>query len=145
MSRWQTLPSAKEAERGPFHHRNLQRRTVMASPKNKRPTMIPRRPEKKIGPFHNGLGIAIWLNSVETEHGPRYFRSITIAPRRYRDAKTGEWKNATSFRPADLATLELALAHARQYIISTPLPGQPVDGEEYEELHVEDDAQPAND
>ena len=59
-----------------------------------------------------------------------------IAKRRYRDAKTGEWKDAASFRPVDLATLELAMSYARQYIESTPLPGQPVDGEEYEELHV---------
>ena len=106
----------------------------MAATKAKR-AAAPRRPEKKIGPFHHGLGIAIWLNSVETENGPRYFRSITIAPRRYLDDKTGQWKDATSYRPADLATLELALAHARQFIASTPLPGQPVDGEEYEELH----------
>ena len=47
----------------------------MANPKGKRPAPAPRRPEKKIGPFHNGLGIAIWLNCVETEQGPRYFRS----------------------------------------------------------------------
>lgn len=40
-----------------------------------------------------------------------------------------------SYRPADLATLELALSHARQFIASTPLPGQPIDGDEYEELH----------
>ena len=109
----------------------------MANRNGKRPAANPRRPEKKIGPFHNGLGIAIWLNSVETEQGPRYFRSITIAARRYRDAKTGEWKDATSFRPVDLATLEIALAHARQFIASTPLPGQPVEGDEDEELHAE--------
>jgi len=36
----------------------------------------------------------------------------------------------------DLAILELALAHARQYIASVPLPGQPVEGEEDEELHA---------
>lgn len=40
-----------------------------------------------------------------------------------------------SYRPVDLATLELALAEARRFIASTPLPGQPVQGEEYEELH----------
>lgn len=107
----------------------------MATPKAKRPAQAPRRPEKKIGPFHNGLGIAIWLNSVETERGPRYFRSITIAPRRYLDEKTGQWMDATSYRPVDLATLELALSHARQFIASTPLPGQAVEGDEYEELH----------
>ena len=102
-----------------------------------------RQPEKKIGPFHNGLGIAIWLNTVETPDGPRFFRSITIAPRRYRDAKSGEWKDAASYRPVDLTTLALALDAARQYIASTPLPGQPLEGEEYEELHLPDsDAAP---
>lgn len=95
----------------------------------------PRRPEKKIGPFHNGLGIAIWMNQIDTPEGPRFFRSITLAPRRYLDEKTGEWKDAVSFRPVDLATLELALAAAKQYIAATPLPGQPVQGEEYDELH----------
>ena len=106
--------------------------------KAKRPAQPPRRPEKKVGPFHNGLGIAIWLNRVETANGPRYFRSITLAPRRYLDEKTGQWKDAASFRPVDLATLELALAATRQYIAATPLPGQPVEGEEYEELHGSD-------
>src|SRR6266436_709005 len=69
-----------------------------------------------------------------------HYRSITIAPRRYLDDKTGEWKDATSYRPVDLATLELALSHARQFIASTPLPGQPVDGDEYEELHGQPEA-----
>ena len=50
----------------------------MANRNGKRQVTMPRRPEKKIGPFHNGLGIAIWLNSVETEHGPRYFRSNVV-------------------------------------------------------------------
>lgn len=110
----------------------------MSTTKGKKPVQAPRRPEKKIGPFHNGLGLAVWLNKVETELGPRYFRSITLAPRRYWDAKTEQWKDATSYRPVDLATLELAIAAARQYIASTPLPGQPVQGEEYEELHLDD-------
>ena len=35
----------------------------------------PRHPEKKYGPFHGGCGLAIWLNEVKTETGPRYFRS----------------------------------------------------------------------
>lgn len=95
-----------------------------------------RRPEKKLGPFHNGIGIAIWLNRVDTDRGPRYFRSITLNPRRYLDTKTGRWVDAASFRPVDLAVIEMALAHARQYIAATPLPGQPVEGEEYEQLHA---------
>jgi hypothetical protein len=107
----------------------------MSTTKTKRGAQVPKRPEKKIGPFHNGLGIAIWLNSVETDQGPRFWRSITLSARRYLDEKTGKWEDASSYRPVDLATLELAIAAARQYIASTPLPGQPVQGDEYEELH----------
>lgn len=113
----------------------------MSTSTKKKPQRPARRPEKKIGPFHSGLGLAIWLNTVETERGPRFFRSITIAPRRYRDPKTGEWKDAQSYRPVDLATLTLALEAARQYIASTPLPGQPVEGDELEELHVLEDGE----
>lgn len=101
--------------------------------KTKRTQQPTRRPEKKIGPFHNGLGIAIWLNTVETDTGLRYFRSITIAPRRYLDPKDGQWKDAKSYRPVDLATLTLALEAAKSYCSSTPLPGQAVDGDEYED------------
>lgn len=108
----------------------------MSTTKAKKPVQVPRRPEKKIGPFHNGLGLAIWLNRVETDEGPRWFRSITLAARRYLDTKTGQWKDAASYRPVDLATLELALAEARRYIAATPLPGAPMQGEEYEELHA---------
>src|SRR5437870_13211910 len=106
----------------------------MSTLKAKRTVRPPRQPEKKIGPFHNGLGLAIWLNTVETDRGPRYFRSITVAARRYRDPKTGEWKDASSYRPVDLPVLVLALEEARRYLASTPLPGQPVEGDEYEEL-----------
>ena len=111
----------------------------MSTTKGKKPVQAAPRPEKKIGPFHNGLGLAIWLNRVETEQGPRWVRSITLAARRYLDAKTGQWKDATSYRPVDLATLELALAEARRFIATTPLPGAPVQGEEYEELHTTDE------
>ena len=107
----------------------------MSTSSKAKKAQAPRRPEKKFGPFHNGIGLAIWMNRVDTPQGPRYFRSITFNSRRYRDDKTGEWKDAASFRPVDLATLEMALNYARQYISSVPLPGQPVEGEEYEELH----------
>ena len=46
-------------------------------------------PELKIGPYPGGIGVAIWLNTVDTDHGPRKFRSITISPRRYRDSESG--------------------------------------------------------
>ena len=100
----------------------------------KKSVAAPRRPERKFGPFHNGIGIAVWLNRVETENGTAYFRSITFNPRRYLDNEDGKWKDAASFRPVDLATLEMALALCRQFIAATPLPGQPVEGDEHEEL-----------
>jgi hypothetical protein len=50
----------------------------MSTTKSKKGQRLPRRPEKKFGPFLNGLGIAIWLNCVETANGPRYFRSNVV-------------------------------------------------------------------
>ena len=81
----------------------------MAAAKPKRAAPPPRHPEHKYGPFHGGVGVAIWLNEVQTPDGVKYFRSLTIAPRRYRDAKTGEWKDAGSLRSTDLPALILAL------------------------------------
>lgn len=113
----------------------------MSAQRGRKAPTAARRPEKKIGPFHNGLGIAIWLNTVDSDKGPRFFRSITVAPRRYLDPKTGTWKDATSYRPVDLATLLLALQAAHDYIRTTPLPGQPVEGDEMEELHLEQETE----
>ena len=45
--------------------------------KAKRSTSVPRRPEKKWGPFHGGVGVAVWLNEVQTDAGPKFFRSIS--------------------------------------------------------------------
>jgi hypothetical protein len=78
-------------------------------------------PEKKIGPYPGGVGVAIWINQVETDGGSREIRSITIAPRRYRDRESGEWRDAPSFRPGDLPALIHALTKAQDYIYSTPL------------------------
>ncbi len=47
----------------------------MSTPKGKKAQRPARRPERKLGPFHNGLGIAIWLNEVQSDTGPRFFRS----------------------------------------------------------------------
>lgn len=81
--------------------------------RTKKATEQPRYPERKWGPFHGGLGVAVWLNEIETPEGTRFFRSITVAPRRYRDKKTGQWKDASSLRPIDLPTLMLALSKAQ--------------------------------
>ena len=66
-------------------------------------------PEKKIGPFASGVGAAIWLNTTETDNGPRTFRSSTINPRRYYDKDDQKWKDAGSYNPADLPALIFAL------------------------------------
>ena len=87
-----------------------------AQPKN--------RPEKKISAVNSGITVAIWLNQVETDKGTKSFRSITIEPRRYFDRKSKEWKDASSFGPADLPLLLYALEQARDYVFSEPLPGQ---------------------
>lgn len=84
-----------------------------------------RQPEKKIGPFAGGVGVAIWLNDAELDSGEhRKFRSITINPRRYLDAKSGQWKDAGSFQPSDLPALVFCLQKAQEYCYETPIPGE---------------------
>jgi hypothetical protein len=92
------------------------------TPKPQKPSV--HHPEKKIGPYASGIGVAIWSNTIDTEHGPRQIRSITVSPRRYRDPQTGDWKDAPSYRPADLPALIFALQKALEYVYTTPLPGQ---------------------
>jgi hypothetical protein len=111
----------------------------MASKTTKPPKAAPRRPERKWGPFHGGVGVAVWLNETETAEGKRFFRSVTIAPRRYLDDKTGKWEDASSLRTTDLPALILALEAAHAYVSSTPLPGLPAEGEEPGDPGVKDD------
>lgn len=87
-------------------------------------------PEKKIGPYAGGIGVAVWLNGVETDQGRRTMRSVTISPRRYRDPESGDWRDAGSFRPGDLPALIFALQKAQEYIYTTPLPDQEEEHEE---------------
>jgi hypothetical protein len=74
--------------------------------------------------------VCVWTNEVANGDGKRFFRSITISPRRFLSEKTGQWEDAGSLRPADLPSLILALEAAHDYVLSTPLPGQPVEGDE---------------
>ena len=92
-----------------------------------------RQPEKKIGPFAGGIGVAIWINTAETADGPRPFRSVTIAPRRYYDREAKEWRGAGSYNPGDLPALIYALQKAQEYVFETPLPDQKVAEPEHEE------------
>jgi hypothetical protein len=50
----------------------------MSTTKGKRGQRPARRPEKKFGPFNNGLGVACWLNEVQTDKGSRWFRSNVV-------------------------------------------------------------------
>ncbi|MDP1796973.1 MAG: hypothetical protein Q8K78_05810 [Planctomycetaceae bacterium] len=85
----------------------------------------PRQPEKKIGPFAGGVGVSVWLNHTDTsDGGTRTFRSITIAPRRYFDKESNQWKDAASYNPTDLPALIFALTQAQAYCYTTPLPGE---------------------
>ena len=82
-------------------------------------------PEKKIGPFASGIGVAIWLNESETSDGEiRHFRSVTVNPRRYFDQKSGQWKDAASVQQSDLPALIFAMQKALEYCYQTPIPGQ---------------------
>ncbi len=88
------------------------------------------RPEKKIGPYPGGIGIAIWLNTIETDNGPRKLRSITISPRRYRHPETGEWMDSSSYRPGDLPALIFSLEKAQEFCFTEPIPGEEEETEE---------------
>ncbi|MBM3970814.1 MAG: hypothetical protein FJ302_13300 [Planctomycetes bacterium] len=82
-------------------------------------------PEKKVGPFASGIGVAIWLNETESDDGGiRHFRSVTINPRRYFDQKSSQWKDAASYQQSDLPALIFALQKALEYCYQTPIPGQ---------------------
>ncbi len=84
-----------------------------------------RHPEKKIGPFANGVGVCVWLNTIETDNGPKMLRSITINERRYFDQESQQWKGIASYNPADLPALLFAITKAQEYCYETPIPGQP--------------------
>jgi hypothetical protein len=46
--------------------------------KTKRSATTPRYPEKKWGPFHGGVGVAVWINEVQTDTGPKFFRTNVV-------------------------------------------------------------------
>jgi hypothetical protein len=83
-----------------------------------------RQPEKKIGPFANGVGACVWLNTIETDNGSKTVRSISINPRRYVDQESQQWKDAQSYNPADLPALIFSLQQAQAHCYETPIPCQ---------------------
>lgn len=86
----------------------------MSTPKGKKAKQTPRHPEKKYGPFAGGAGVVVWLNEVQTDGGVRYFRSIQLAPRRFLDRTSGEWKDAHSLRISDISAVVLGLDNAQK-------------------------------
>lgn len=84
-------------------------------------------------------------NSATLERlcGAPHNRSVTIAPRRYLDEKTGKWEDASSLRTNDLPSLILGLQAAHDYVNSTPLPGLPADAEELVDPSEADDGEAA--
>src|SRR2546425_10228678 len=95
----------------------------MSTKTKKAAQATPRRPEKKWGPFAGGCGVAVWLNEVETAQGKSYFRTVSIAPKRDRDEKTGEWADSSGYRPHDLSALIPRLQAAPHFLATTPPPG----------------------
>ena len=93
----------------------------MAQQKRKRTA---NQPEKKFGPYPGGIGVAIWLNSIDTANGPTQIRSVTVSPRRYRDEESGEWRDASSYRPTDLPALMFGLQQALEFMFTSPILGQ---------------------
>ena len=55
-----------------------------------------------------GSNVAVWLNRSE---GGQVSRSISIAPRRYKD-KDGTWKEASGWNVSDVAHLCVCLSEA---------------------------------
>ena len=96
-------------------------------PKGKHP------PEKKFGPYPGGVGVAVWINRIETDNGSQRVRSVTINPRRYRDPESGDWKDAKSFRIADLPALIFGLQKALEHAYTVPLAGQQQQEEQEQE------------
>ena len=87
------------------------------------------RPEKKFGPYPGGISVAVWLNTIKTDNGPRRVRSITVSPRRYFDANGGQWRDAGSYRTGDLPALIFGLTQAQAYCLSEPIPGEDEGGD----------------
>jgi hypothetical protein len=85
-------------------------------------------PERKIGPFANGVGVCIWLNQTQGEQAARSFHTITINPRRYFDRESNQWKDASSFNASDLPALIYSLQLAAKYCFEQN-PSEQADGE----------------
>lgn len=96
------------------------------------------RPETKFGPYTGGVGVAVWINEIDTDAGTRKIRSITINPRRYFDSTSNQWKDSRSFRPEDLPALIFGLQKALEHTYLVPLPGSPETADGEDSQHPDD-------
>lgn len=87
-------------------------------------------PERRFGPVGGGISVAVWINTIDTDDGPRKVRSLTISPRRYLDRESGDWKDSGSYRPGDVPALIFVLQKALEFMFTTPIPGQPPEDDE---------------
>ena len=70
----------------------------------------PARPVKAFR--QGGVEVAVWRN--HTDNGDMYNATIRNS---YKDASSGEWKETSSFSPADIAVLAQLSAQAFQEIV----------------------------
>jgi hypothetical protein len=73
----------------------------------------PRSGTRPVATFkQGGVEVSIWRN--QTEKGDMYNTTIRNS---YKDDKTGEWKETSSFSPTDLAVLSQLTSQAFQEIV----------------------------
>ena len=68
---------------------------------------------------HGGLEVSVWKN--QTKSSDQYNTTIRNS---YKDDKSGEWKETTSFSPTDLAVLSQLASQAFQEIGRLKLEGR---------------------
>jgi hypothetical protein len=61
---------------------------------------------------------------MKPPYAPLRQKGNAPSPRRYRDAETGEWRDAGSYRAGDLPALLYALSKAQEFMYSVPMPGE---------------------
>lgn len=65
------------------------------------------------------IQVAIWENETLGQDGqPRSYQTVSFE-RRYKDPKSGEWKNTNQLRINDLPKAALLLSKAYEYLILT--------------------------
>jgi hypothetical protein len=63
-----------------------------------------------------GVSAAIWKNEVTDAKGDTRIQHSVRIQKQYKDPKTGEWCDSTSFFPNDLPRLELVARKAFEFV-----------------------------